>query len=406
MFETLYSLSFRRLSCIAFAGALNTLLLLCFLTSSVLPVPQWRVQFLILMGVSILLTAAVVTSDSVAYRVLFSVAKVLVVGVMMIPALADGYLRVLLAVSMGLEIGLLLPQGMQAITAIVGAIMLIAPPAQTLVWDRSLSLPAQGENGRLLGLYMVCVVLCVLVRLITDHADDLRQNNEQRGLAVNNLARINAELQDSIAQLERRVLSDERNRVSRELHDVVGYTMTSQIMTMEAALRLTEHYQEELREVLHQAREASADAMREIRLAMRDLRDTNEQLALDLWSIDKLAAAFRSTEVRVRVEYRNALSRFPSHVQKIVYRFVQEGITNAIQHGHATVITVLFWQEHGNLLVTVVDDGGGSSKLEEGIGLQGIRERLDAMGGRFSCFSGQRGFTIRAFIPLKVVTHA
>ena len=391
---------FRRTSSAAISVIMNGCILLQFLQNTTVPSVQWKAQFVFLLALSTGCTIAAIIAVSPAYRIVFSIVKSMLVLLMLIPVGDDTYLRVFLVLSAVLELGILLPVWFSVGYVLLGAYQLLRPAWTTLVWDDTVVAPSLFEEPQVFGLYLACVALLVLIRVLSARNDVLRKMNADQVRGADRLAHVNADLQDGIAALERRVLLNERNRVSRELHDIVGYTMVSQIMTMEAAIRLTDRHQQELREVLTGARDSAQNAMQEVRSAMRNLRSTESQLAGDIWDINKLAGAFQGTDILVHVEYRNAPHRYTPPIQKLVYRFVQEGITNAIQHGHASRIDVFFWLEAAMLYVTVADNGIGSDIETDGIGLQGIRERLAVLGGTVTLSSGRTGFSIRAAIPV------
>ena len=391
---------FRRTSSAAVSVIINGFILIQFLQNTAVPSPQWKGQFVFLILLSAACTVAAIIAVSSAYRIVFSIVKSMIILLVLIPSGGDSYLRLFLVLSAVIELGILLPFRLSVGYVLLGAYWLLRPAREILVWDDTVFSPPLSEEPRFFGLYLACIALSFFIRILSAQNDLLRRmhNNQMRG--ADRLAHVNAELQEGIAALEHRVLLNERNRVSRELHDIVGYTMVSQIMTMEAAIRLTDRHQQELREVLTGARDSAQNAMQEVRSAMRNLRSTESQLAGDIWDIDKLAGAFQSTEILVHVEYRNAPHRYTPPIQKLVYRFVQEGITNAIQHGHASRIDVIFQLDSAILYVTVADNGIGSAADTDGIGLQGIRERLAVLGGTVKLASGRNGFSIRAAIPL------
>lgn len=396
-------LRFRRTACIVLSILLHAFASALFLRDSASYPPQWRLQFFVFLFGSIALTFGVVYVRTVAYRYVFSFVKLLVIFFMLIPARSGDSVRVFLALSAVIESSLLLPVVLQVLLLILGAGYLIPAPGPVLVWDTVLNPEPISDNVPLFGFYLLGGTLALFIRLIAAKADALQRQIENRLHAAHRLARVNVELQDSIALLEKRVIRNERERVSRELHDIVGYAMTNQIMTMEAALRLSEKHQDELRDVIVQAREAAQTALRDTRLAMRNFRAETSSLTLELWNIEKLAEAFQNTGIIVNVEYRNTLHIHFPRFQKLVYRFVQEGITNAIQHGHATHIDVLFWQEDNILTVTVMDNGEGSESVINGIGISGIGERLAAVGGDVAIEPHDRGFVLRARIPLSSI---
>ena len=80
--------------------------------------------------------------------------------------------------------------------------------------------------------------------------------------------------------------------------------------------------------------------------------------------------------------------------------FVQEGMLNAVSHGKATAIRVAFREAQGMLMVSVKDNGAGAKAVQEGIGIAGMRERIERLGGSLEYGSSRNGFSIEMRLPL------
>jgi signal transduction histidine kinase len=83
----------------------------------------------------------------------------------------------------------------------------------------------------------------------------------------------------------------------------------------------------------------------------------------------------------------------------MIYRLIQQGLTNAFRHGKADSVRVNLWRADTEIRVTIADNGKGSEDVQEGIGLQGMRERLSTVGGRIETRSRPDGFELSAAIP-------
>ena len=84
---------------------------------------------------------------------------------------------------------------------------------------------------------------------------------------------------------------------------------------------------------------------------------------------------------------------------------VQEGLTNSLKHGKATHVRLHFWQEEHGVWVHINDNGLGSRKMSEGIGIAGMRERIEQLGGRLRAANKQDGFELSAWIPREGAEH-
>jgi signal transduction histidine kinase len=97
------------------------------------------------------------------------------------------------------------------------------------------------------------------------------------------------------------------------------------------------------------------------------------------------------------------LETFPGiseEIDLVLYRMIQEGLTNAFRHGKATLITVRLWIFQSELIVRIHDNGQGSPEIKKGIGLQGMEERIKKIHGRLEAKNVVDGFVVIAWIPL------
>lgn len=102
-------------------------------------------------------------------------------------------------------------------------------------------------------------------------------------------------------------------------------------------------------------------------------------------------------------------SELPAEVEKLLYRLIQEGLTNAFRHGKASEVHISFWYDRGNLTIRIRDNGRGEtleaneegtlSSERPGIGLAGLREQVEQRGGRFQAGAVMGGFLLEATLP-------
>jgi len=118
--------------------------------------------------------------------------------------------------------------------------------------------------------------------------------------------------------------------------------------------------------------------------------------------IEELITSFRkATGIDIQVEYGNFSGFTNEKVYAIIFRIIQEGLTNAFRHGMATKIRISFWNTDSLLHIAIHDNGMGAVKIVEGIGIAGMKERLEGIGGTLTVQSAVDGFKIIASIPHK-----
>lgn len=216
------------------------------------------------------------------------------------------------------------------------------------------------------------------------------ERSERRG---DELADLNAELRATQRLLEESTRSDERLRLSRELHDVAGHKLTALKLHLRALHRDPAFAgREELGISLQLADELLGD----IRAVVGELRQHD---GIDLG--EALQALARPLPgVRIELQGREH-ARVASVAQaEALLRVAQEGLTNALRHGQATRITLKVASNDGQLHLSVEDDGRGRLPLAEGNGLRGMRERLAAFGGALRIEQRQpQGLAVHADLP-------
>ena len=207
-------------------------------------------------------------------------------------------------------------------------------------------------------------------------------------------------------EVERRA-QEERLRIARELHDVLAHSISLINVQAGVALHVMDERPEQARTSLTAIRDASRDALQEVRATLGALRGDGESAprapAPTLDDLEELAERASAGGVRVTTEVTGERRPLPPGVDRAAYRIVQEAVTNV--HRHAGAGTATVHVDYGDwLTVQVDDDGRGAAPDTDGAGsgIAGMRERAAAAGG--SLEAGPRpegGFRVRARLPLR-----
>jgi signal transduction histidine kinase len=204
----------------------------------------------------------------------------------------------------------------------------------------------------------------------------------------------------------RLAVAEERARIARELHDVVGHAVS--VMTVQAAgvRMLLKPELEREREALEVIERTGREALVEMRRMVGVLRRLDEGPELapqpSLEQVGKLVEQARNAGLPVELHVEGEPVQLPAGVDLTAYRIVQEGLTNATKHSRAEHANVLIRYEDGHVEVAISDDGPGDGGGESGgHGLVGIRERVSVYGGELEAGPRpQGGFTLRARLPI------
>ena len=204
------------------------------------------------------------------------------------------------------------------------------------------------------------------------------------------------------AQNEAAVLA-ERARLARELHDVLAHTLAGLAIQLEAARLLAEHVHADPRLIDHLAtsHQLTRDGLVNARRAVATLRDDTPHGVRQLPSLIELTR--RTTHLTITVEHSGLLVDLPAELDLVVYRTVQESLTNTAKHAgpDATATVSLQWTPQA-LTLEVRDDGGPAAdpRPEGGHGLTGLRERASLCGGKLQAGPWPGGWSVELTLPL------
>ena len=207
-----------------------------------------------------------------------------------------------------------------------------------------------------------------------------------------------------------RAVIEERTRIARELHDIVGHSVSVMTVQTSGVRRLLRPEQEQEREALLAVERTGREALAEMRRVVGTLRDPDGGPVLapqpSLSRVDALVAHARETGLPVDLEIEGEPVSLPAGLDLTAYRLVQEGLTNAINHAAAAHAEVRVRYDDGHVEIEVSDDGRGQSgdapSNGGGHGLVGMRERGSIYGGELE--AGPRaegGFRLRARLPVR-----
>ena len=268
------------------------------------------------------------------------------------------------------------------------------------------ALPAPLTRDRLTSALIAAAVLLTAAALRSLFARLVDMEVLVNNLRTNilKLTRANYDFQRYAADAEELTLKRERRRISREIHDSTGYTMTTLRMMLEAATDLVDHSPLMLEVQLRKALDIVNSGHRDIRLSLRELRERESDRPQGLKGLKNLIDLFReATGISVLAEWGNLPWRFPDQIEAVLYRFIQEGMSNALSHGKSTEIGIHFRVDGSHIVAAISDNGAGADVLVEGLGLHGMRERIQECGGTFEARNTGEGFFLQARLPLKKI---
>ena len=220
-----------------------------------------------------------------------------------------------------------------------------------------------------------------------------------------------AEMRATLAEREREAaariaVAEERARIARELHDIVAHAMSVMVLQVGAVRHKLPHSLEEDRDALGRVEQAGRTALAEMRRLLGAMRSDGDRVELGpqpgLDALDSLVEDVIHAGLPVHLHVAGEPYDLPRAIDLSAYRIVQEGLTNALKHAHASHADVTVRYRPDEVELEVADDGKGPATTNgHGHGLVGIRERAKIYGGEMSARAAPAGgFILSARLPV------
>ncbi len=211
----------------------------------------------------------------------------------------------------------------------------------------------------------------------------------------------NRVLEQYSSQVEKLTVAEERNRMSRELHDTVGHTFTTVIMGMDAVSYLLEINPAVAGEKLDVLRQVARNGLEEVRRNIHQMAPPEEEGSFTA-QLEQMAKDFGvNTGTEIHLTTSGEGYELPRQAQLTMIRCLQEALTNSKRHGQASSIRIHADYAPSRYTLTISDDGIGSGDVQPGFGLSAMEDRLSALQGRLQVLpSAQKGITVVCSIPV------
>jgi two-component system, NarL family, sensor histidine kinase DesK len=225
------------------------------------------------------------------------------------------------------------------------------------------------------------------------------------GLDMIGLVRLSGtirELHAAREELARLAVVEERLRLARDLHDLLGHTLSMITLKSELARHLVKEEPERCAQELAEIERVARKSLREVREAVAGYR--HPQLSSELEGARQLLSA-----ALIDAQIEPLPEALPPEISAVLAWTVREGVTNVIRHSRAQHCLIRLTQENGRVGAEVINDGGAHARAESasglpGSGLAGLRERVTALGGRLEAgpltLPGKERFRLYVELPL------
>ncbi|MGD8190638.1 sensor histidine kinase [Brevibacillus ginsengisoli] len=211
-------------------------------------------------------------------------------------------------------------------------------------------------------------------------------------------------LEQYAKQIEKMAIIEERNRLSRELHDTIGHTFITTIVGMDAVLALIDKRPEEAKQSMRELLCITRNGLDEIRNHIHQIAAKLEEGGLHN-SISTIANEFSiHTGTLVQINLQGSESELSEVMKHTLIRCLQESLTNAKKHGESTEIHVQLSFTDDAVEMTIIDNGHGKEQIIPGFGITSMKERLAALQGTVtihSPLSKSHGTKVTCTIPIR-----
>ena len=274
----------------------------------------------------------------------------------------------------------------------------------------SLVLPLGLRHGSWAGTLLSSVTVgtaIVFVAVFAQMRLNEQQARERAEQLMAELEKANVQLAAYATQAEELAMTQERNRLAREIHDNLGHTLTIVNVQIEAAKVVMDSDPTRALDAMNKAQELTQKGLTRVRESVAALRESpvsNRPLAEAIASLVKEA---QSTGLVTELKVAGEPQALENKVALALYRAAQEGLTNVCRHARASRVDVLLDFQTSEVRLEVRDNGVGAAETTGGFGLLGIRERVQLLGGRLEISTGVgKGFCLAASVPTSVADRS
>lgn len=227
------------------------------------------------------------------------------------------------------------------------------------------------------------------------------QENERMTQELIMVHQVNHELENYAAVSEKIAEDKERKRLAREIHDTLGHALTGIAAGVDACIAMIDINPEATKKQLMVISKVVRQGIVDVRNSLNKLRPGALEQHGFKGAIENMIEEFTSvSDLTISLDYRLDKLDFENTKEDILFRVIQESVTNAVRHGDATHIDISLYIEDNSLYLKIQDNGQGCEEIHYGFGLKQMKERLGMINGKVA-YDGHHGFLTIVTIPLQ-----
>lgn len=227
------------------------------------------------------------------------------------------------------------------------------------------------------------------------------QENERMTQKLIMVHQVNHELENYAAVSEKIAEDKERKRLAREIHDTLGHALTGIAAGVDACIAMIDINPQATKQQLMVISKVVRQGIGDVRNSLNKLRPGALEQHGFKGALENMIEEFTSvSDLEITLDYRLEKVDFENTKEDILFRVIQESITNAVRHGDATHINISIYIEDQKLKLEIQDNGQGCEEIHYGFGLKQMRERLSMINGKVT-YDGHHGFLTVVTIPMQ-----
>lgn len=209
------------------------------------------------------------------------------------------------------------------------------------------------------------------------------------------------QLEDAHEKISELLILEERERISRDLHDILGQKLSLIGLKSDLASRLADSNPEAAKKELQDIRQTASTALREVRELVSNMRTV--KLSDELFRTEQL---LKAAEMHLITKGNPSFDQIPTIVESVLCMSMKEAVTNVVKHSQASVCSIKFKQTKNEYCIVIQDNGVGMNIATDGLkgnGLRGMKERLEFVNGSLQILN-ENGTTLTIKVPA-ILTH-
>ena len=216
---------------------------------------------------------------------------------------------------------------------------------------------------------------------------------------LNSMQKANDELKSYAAISEKIAQEHERKRIARDIHDTVGHTLTGVAAGIDAAMVLIDIDPKAAKTQLQKISAAIKQGIKEVRQVLNQLRPDALKSYTLASALNKMLKEYSDiSHIKINFNYAWGDVDFQKTTENIIFRVIEETVTNSLRHGHATEIWIDCTSNDSLYILSIHNNGKSESNIKPGYGITQMKERLAIINGTVE-FDGKKGFTTIVKFP-------